>query len=93
MVAFSHDHRERPERQLVVNGLAEEFNLHVPGFWAAIATLPYLPATSAPAGRTPGGMPVGVQIVGPYLEDRTTIEFARLLAETTEGFVPPPNYA
>ncbi len=92
MAAFPHDHRERPDRQLVVNGRAEEFNLHVPGFWAGIATLPYLPATAAPAGRTPGGLPVGVQIVGPYLEDRTTLEFARLLAQITEGFVPPPGY-
>lgn len=92
MVAFPHDHRERPERELAVNGRAEEFNLHVPGFWAGIATLPYLPATAAPAGRTPAGLPVGVQIVGPFLEDRTTIEFARLLAQITEGFVPPPGY-
>jgi amidase len=92
MAAFPHDHRERPDRQLVVNGRAEEFNLHIPGFWAGIATLPYLPATAAPAGRTPGGLPVGVQIVGPYLEDSTTIEFARLLAQITEGFVPPSGY-
>jgi amidase len=35
---------------------------------------------------------VGVQIIGPYLGDRTTIELARLLAEVTEGFVPPPGY-
>lgn len=91
-VAFPHDHRERPERKLMVNGRAEEFNLHVPGFWAAIATLPYLPATSAPVGRTPGGLPVSIQIVGPYLEDRTTLEFARLLAQITGGFVPPPGY-
>ena len=92
MTAFPHDHRERPQRTLVVNGQVEEFNLHVPGFWAGIASLPYLPATSAPAGRTPGGLPVGIQIVGPYLEDRTTLEFSRLLAEVTDGFVPPPGY-
>lgn len=92
MAAFPHDHRERTERQLLVNGRAEEFNLHVPGFWAGIATLPYLPATAAPAGRTRGGLPVGIQIVGPYLEDRTTLGFARLLVQITEGFVPPPGY-
>jgi amidase len=93
MAAFPHDQkRDRTERKLVINGREEEFNIHVPGFWAGIANLPYLPATVAPAGRTPSGLPVGVQILGPYLHDHTTIEFARLLARVTEGFVPPPAY-
>ena len=52
----------------------------------------YLPATVAPSGLTPGGLPVGVQIVGPYLGDRSTIQFARLLAKELGGFVPPPGY-
>ncbi len=93
MPAFPHDQaRDRTERKVVVNGRDEEFNTHVPGFWAGIANLPYLPSTVAPAGRTGTGLPVGVQILGPYLEDHTTIEFARLLAQVTEGFVPPPAY-
>jgi len=45
----------------------------------------------APAGRTREGLPVGVQIVGPYLEDRTTIDFARRLAEVIGGYEPPPG--
>lgn len=89
--AFPHDQqRERPDRRIIVNGREEDYNAQL--YWAGIASLPNLPATAAPAGRTPGGLPVGVQIVGPYLEDHTTIEFARLLAEVTEGFVPPPGY-
>ena len=35
---------------------------------------------------------VGLQIIGPEGEDRTTIEFARLLAAEIGGFVPPPKY-
>ena len=90
--AFPHDqHRERPDRRIIVNGREEDYNAQL--YWAGFASLPNLPGTAAPAGRTPGGLPVGVQIVGPYLEDHTTIEFARLLAEVTEGFVPPPGYA
>jgi amidase len=50
----------------------------------------HLPATVAPAGRTAEGLPVGVQIVGPYLEDRTPIEFARRLADVIGGYAPPP---
>jgi amidase len=61
--------------------------------WAGIVGMAYLPATVAPVGQTSGGLPVGVQIVGPYLEDRTPIEFARLLAEVMGGFGSPPGFA
>jgi amidase len=50
----------------------------------------HLPATVVPAGWTPAGLPVGIQIVGPYLGDRTTIEFARLVHEVTGGWRVPP---
>jgi Asp-tRNA(Asn)/Glu-tRNA(Gln) amidotransferase A subunit family amidase len=33
-----------------------------------------------------------MQIIGPYLEDRTTIEFAKLITEITGGFLPPIPY-
>ncbi len=88
--AFPHDHRERLDRRIVVNGREEDYNAQL--YWASMTNLPYLPGTVAPAGRTSGGLPVGVQIVGPYLEDHTSIEFARLLGQVTEGFVPPPGY-
>ena len=52
----------------------------------------YLPATAVPVGRTAGGLPVGVQIVGPYLEDRTTLAVARCIEELLGGFVPPPDF-
>jgi amidase len=58
--------------------------------WIALATAAYLPATSAPVGFTPDGLPVSIQIVGPYLGDRTTIRFAELLADVRGGFQPPP---
>ena len=34
-------------------------------FWISHASLPGLPAVVAPAGRTPAGLPVGMQVVGP----------------------------
>ncbi|MCC7075500.1 MAG: amidase [Acidimicrobiia bacterium] len=52
----------------------------------------YLPATSAPVGQAASGLPVGVQVVGPYLEDRTPLAFARLMAAVLGGFTPPPGY-
>ncbi len=49
--------------------------------WIAPATGAHLPATVAPVGLTRGGLPIGVQIVGPHLEDRTTIAFAQALTD------------
>jgi amidase len=61
--------------------------------WIAPATLTGCPATVAPAGRTRAGLPVGIQIMGPFLEDGTPIEFARLMADVVGGFIPPKGYA
>jgi len=52
----------------------------------------WLRAIVAPVGRTKDGPPVGVQIVGPYLEDRTPIDFARRLADVVGGFERPPGF-
>jgi amidase len=60
--------------------------------WIGIPTLSYLPATCAPVGRTEEGLPIGVQIIGPFLEDRTPIDFAARLADVIGGFEPPPGY-
>ena len=61
--------------------------------WAAPATFAHLPATVAPVTRTPEGLPVGVQIIGGYLEDRTTLAVAGMLEDLLGGFTPPPDYA
>jgi len=50
----------------------------------------YLPSTVVPAGRTPSGLPVGLQIVGPFMGDRTTLEFARFVESVTGGYKAPP---
>jgi amidase len=62
-------------------------------FWISFATLTGLPATVAPIGRTRGGLPVGIQIMGPHLEDATTIGVAEKMAEVTGGFEPPEGYS
>lgn len=88
---IAHDHSEpMTSRTIVVNGARRSyFDLFA---WISIATLTSLPAVSAPVGTTAAGLPVGVQIVAPYLEDRTAIDFARRLADVVGGFVPPPGF-
>ena len=57
----------------------------------SIAILTGLPATAAPVSKTPQGLPVDIQILGPYLEDATPIRLATLLARENGGFTPPPG--
>ena len=90
--AFPHDQQgERYERTIEVNGHRVPTTDQL--FWAGFSGLAYLPSTVAPAGFTPAGLPVGVQIVGPQYGDRACIHFARLLEREYQGFVPPPGYA
>ena len=73
-----HDARSDPDLPTIqVNGVERPYLDQI--VWAGLVTMALLPATVAPIGRTPAGLPVGLQIVGPYLEDRTTIDFARRL--------------
>jgi amidase len=60
--------------------------------YASLATPTWQPTTTVPVERTAAGLPVGAQIIGPYLEDRTTLHFAELLEAEFGGFVAPPGY-
>jgi Asp-tRNAAsn/Glu-tRNAGln amidotransferase A subunit and related amidases len=86
--AFKHDHSPMERRVVSVDGkpvaYADQF------LWPGIATLCGLPATAFPAGLSKEGLPVGVQVIGPYLEDRTPIAFAALVEQAFGGFVAPP---
>jgi amidase len=60
--------------------------------WLFFQTLTGNPATVAPAGRTASGLPCGIQIMGPFFEDATSISFAGLMRERLGGFVPPKGF-
>ncbi|APA99013.1 amidase family protein [Nocardia seriolae] len=85
--AFPHDHRDLTQRHIDIDGVAHPFGDQLA--WAGVATMPGLPATAIPAGRSPEGLPVGVQIIGPMLEDRTPLRLAELLEATLGGFQVP----
>jgi amidase len=89
--AFPHDQvGDRADRTIPINNGNEPTVDQL--FWAGLPGVVYLPATAAPAGLTRSGLPVGVQIIGPYLNDLKTIEFARLIEREIGGFVPPAGY-
>ena len=88
-LAFPHDREpDQNKRRLIVNGVAQDFltTLH----WQGVVTMPGLPATALPIGRSPEGLPIGAQIIGPWLEDRTPLALARLIEREFGGFVAPP---
>jgi amidase len=89
--AFEHDYTPPDQRMIPLpeGGQQPSWNLLT---YITPATLTGGPATTAPAGLSRSGLPVGVQIMGPYLEDLTTIHVARLLAREIGGFQAPPGY-
>ena len=90
--AFPHDHSTPVSaRRIEIDGKPHSYFDQL--VWAEPATTPGLPATAAPIGLSEAGLPIGVQIIGPYLEDRTTIGFAELMEREFGGFIPPPGYA
>src|SRR5215470_8415966 len=89
--AFAHDHSEPQEERTILTSSSAKPYFDVPN-WTAPATLIGCPATVAPVGQTKAGLPVGIQIMGPYWEDATPITFAGLLAEELGGFTAPPGY-
>ena len=89
--AFVHDHLgERPDRTIDINGQQELVVDQL--FWAGLPSVAYLPSTVVPAGLTRAGLPCGLQLIAPYLEDNTAIQFAQLMEDVVGGFQPPPGY-
>lgn len=98
---FPHDHSE-PQSARKIQTVAGPRNYMEGLNWMGVASLTGCPATVAPVGQTQAGtaagnkdagLPVGIQIMGPYWEDATPIAFADLLAQEFGGFSPPPGYA
>ena len=89
VAAVPHDN-ERPvdQRTITINGQTQDYFSQI--LWAGVATLPLLPATVVPAGRTAEGLPVGIQIIGPRYGDRLTLRVAALAEQVLGGFVAPP---
>lgn len=88
--AFPHSNIWWAERTVTVNDRPASF-LYFSAY-PGIATFAGLPAIAFPAGRTRSGLPIGVQAIGPYLEDETCLAFVELLEQELGGFTPPPGF-
>ena len=89
--AFPHDHTpDQEQRRISIDGKPHVYTDQLA--WPGIATLPGLPSTAIPTGFAPDGLPVGVQIVGPWLEDRTPLKLAELIEREFGGFKPPKMF-
>jgi amidase len=86
--AFLHDHHDQMWKRWLSVDRKPLFYPEL-SHWMSIASLAGLPATVAPIGLSNTGLPIGAQIIGPYLEDRTTLAFAQMVEREYGGFVRP----
>ncbi|GAA2267394.1 amidase [Streptomyces ruber] len=67
-----------PQRHITVDG--EKRSFFDQTSWLNLAVPAGLPSIVVPAGATADGLPLSVQIIGPYLSERTLVHVAKLLA-------------
>src|SRR5262245_7214268 len=89
VAAIHHDHSGNPDtRTITVNG--EQRPYIEQSTWTGLAGGVHLPAAVVPVGTTRDALPVGLQIIAPFLEDRTAIDVARHIEPLLGGYQPPP---
>src|SRR5690349_25085066 len=76
-------------RTIDVDGVPRNIMMEIPQWTGLINVIGY-PACVVPIGRTAEGLPVGMQIVTPYLRDHESIDLARHVAKVVGAFEPPP---
>ncbi len=89
--ALAHDH-SNPMAARTVHFSGRDHPYWDAAVWMAPAGACYLPTTVVPVGLTASGLPVGIQVVGPYLHDRTTLSIAGHLAALIGGCRRPPGF-
>ena len=89
-VAIPHDHSHpMSERTIEVAGQSRPYGDQAR--WMGLFGAVYLPATAVPIGLHSSGLPMALQVVGPFLEDLTCLGVAELI-EADAGFFRPPGY-
>ena len=60
--------------------------------WSGPAGACFLPATTVPVGLTPDGLPVGIQIIAPYLQDKTALAVGKVVQSLVGDIGHPPGF-
>jgi len=89
--AFPHDiARPITDRVLDVDGTPVPHLIAMA--WCGAIGAVLLPVVTLPIGPTPAGLPVGVQVIGPFLSDLRLLRIAGLLQDAAgTAFTPPPD--
>jgi amidase len=92
VAAFPHQQEgEILSRRLEIDGVDRPYIDAIS--WTGLIGVVNLPSAVPPIGRTAeGNMPVGVQVVAPYLHDRHAVRAAGLIAEAAGGYEVPPGF-
>lgn len=89
--AFPHNHDRNMWGRLVES--SDRLRYYAETFkWISPAMLAGCPATVIPVGKTKDQLPIGIQIMGPYLEDATPMDLAVKMEKVLGGFTPPPGF-
>ena len=93
--AHPHDLRPIAERTIDVDGVSLPY-VDLIAWCGGIGAM-LLPVAAIPAGRTArsgprGGLPVGMQVVGPFLRDRAVLAAAQTISDVVGGFEAPPGF-
>lgn len=88
--AFEHVEGPQSKRTIHIDGVDVAYGLNIVyPMWAIFTGQP---ATAFPAGLDSSGLPLGLQAIGGYLDDRTTMRFAQLLEREGYQFQRPPGW-
>jgi amidase len=89
--AFPHDHTGSVrDRRIEIDGTERSHSELA--LWNGLIGVVGLPSAVPPVARVAGGLPVGVQVVTPYLQDRRAVRLAGFIADVSAGYTPPPGF-
>jgi amidase len=89
--AYEHNQEgEVFDRQVTVDGATR--SLVEVTQWVMPFSVTGLPSAVVPIDRNGAGLPLGMQVVAPYLQDRRAIRVAELVSDIVGGYEVPPGF-